>query len=730
MMRETKKRNKKYLPLLIAGIVLLLAAAAVGGLIFFRTRRLETQVRQQNYVASRLIEMGDYEQARVLAAQTDQIRNNQTSRQLLVLAAGFQSDYAAGIRYADGYLEQQEDETIRAARMAMADFVAEEETLENEETYYEDCEKLKEQTRTELLKLLLQVQETIKVNRSGESILAMLDMMSSDGQGLTSDALAELEKDDSPLSRKMRTAYAIQTGDYTKAYETAEKTFKENDSFENRALLANLVAKNGGPAGGNDSRTEKLRQEREELQRRLDTLESQNAQTDSGQSRLTRQMENLRGEIRDYDDAIASEPVKRAINFIETTTPVSERATVSYRLELAQLYYQAADRERARELLVDVITEDDKNHDPASMLLDDFIEVYQIMNGREDTPDYLDGQLTDVEIVWDRIAQLLNFIGSGWQYAEAESFYGYVLSVLDELYNGVIIRAIDATRFPAVRVTVNAAMELDKNLVKDNFTLLEMGEPVPDFELIAPEEQAQSGEMSVVLVVDHSGSMGGSPMEDTKKAVSNFVKNVDDAARVGLVIFDDSASVECELTGDRNAVLRAVRAVEADGGTNIYSGLEKAGEVLNHVSGRKIVILLSDGEDGSRDSIDTVLDDLNRKNIYVYSVGFGGADTEYLSYIATRCKGKFIQADSSEMLGEIYSAIGNYMANDYILQFDVVVSPEEFARNVRVSVDVNNAFAEEDYYVGVPYESIRDEADLGPEADYFREVGGSKMDGR
>ncbi len=730
-MQEKKKR--KLHPALIVAILIAVAAAAAGLFFFLRVRRLETQVKQQNYVSSRLIEMGDNEQASVLAAQTDQIRNNITSRQLLVLASGFQADYSSGIRYADGYLEQEEDETIESARAAMADFVAREEALDDDDyTYYEQCEKLKEDVRMALLSLLLQVQNTIKVNKSSESILAMLDMMSSQGQGLTPEALAQLEKDNSPLSRKLQTAYAIQTGDYTKAFETAKKTFEENDSFENRAMLANLVAKGGDRIDGQNERTEELRQHQEELRQQLGTLQNQYYQSSSAseQARLTRQIENLQAEIQDCEDEIAAEPAKRAINFIETTTPVSERDTVSYRLELAQLYYQAKERDRAKELLVEVIKGEDKSHDPATMLMNDFIVFYQMMNGQTSRPDYLDDQVLNVAVIWDRIAQLLNFIESGWQYAEAESFYGYVLSILDELYNGIIIREIDATGFPTVRVTVNVAMDLDEKLVKENFSLLEMDERITNFEILSQEEQEISEPMSVVLVVDRSGSMSGPPMDDTKKAVSNFVKSISDNVRAALVTFDDSAYVECELTSNLNEVLRSVQAVYIGGGTNIYSGLEKAGEVLDNVSGRKIVILLSDGADGSRGYIDTVLDDLNRRNIYVYSVGFGGADTEYLSYIATRCRGKFIQADSSEMLGEIYAAIGNYMVNDYVLQFDVVTAPEEFTRDVNVSVDVNDAFAEKEYHVGVPLENIEDEANLEPEADYFSQIGGSWMGSR
>lgn len=724
------KKKKIPKPAIIAGIVVLLVVIAVVAMQLLRVYRMETLVQQQNYVASRLIEMGDYEQARILAAQNDQVKENNISKELLVLATGFQSDYKTAMQYADRYLEKGNDEVLESAKTVMVQFLTEEALLDSKDyTYTELCENLKSNVRDGLLRLLLDVQGNIRVRRNSEDIQAMLDMMSTQGMGLNSQTLETLANDNSTLSQKLKTAYAIQTGDYTKAFELAEDMFEENDSFENRAMLANLIAKYGNYIQSDDTTLTDLRSTQQELSSQLGNLQSQYAQatSESDQRRLNRQIENVQASIEDINDAIQAEPVRRAINFIETTTPVSERNTVAYKLELAQLYYQASDRERAKEYLVEVIKDEDDGSEPATLLLNDFIQFYQIMNGQESRPAYLDSQTMNVGVIWNRIAQLLNFIESGYYYEESESFYGYVLSVLDELYNGVIIRNIDATDFPVVRVTVNVAMELEEELKKSNFSITEMNSRINDFEILNMEDLELDGDMSVVLVVDRSGSMDGTRMDDTKKAVSNFIRNVNDNIRVGLVTFAGSAGVDCPISDSRNPVLQAMQAVNASGGTSIYSGLQVAGTQLDGESGQKIIILLSDGEDGDASRIDEVLDELSRKNIYVYTIGFGGADTEYLSYIASKTRGKFIQADSSGTLGEIYSAIGEYMVNDYVLQFEIVVDPENFTRIVNISVDVNDAFAEQEYSVGVSYDDILGEQNETPLADYFRQIGGSWM---
>lgn len=723
------KKNKltKFIIGIIAAVLVFAAAILITS--FVRSHKTETLVQQQNYVASKLLELGDYEQGRILAARCDQMKENDISRQLLVLAAGFQSDYETGIRYAEGYLAKKSDARLSEAKKVLEEFLTSEAALE-ESTYYEQYEQLKTSTREKLLGLLLQVQNSIDVKKNSANIQAMLDMMSA--QSISSETLAELEKDNSMLSQKVQAVYAIQTGDFTKALDKATKAFNSNKTFENRALLANIIAKQGAYLDDQNSKISKLREEQYELQNKLNELnvKYQETASEAEKLKLTNQMEELESQIQTKEDTIESEPVRRAINFIETTTPVTERDTVAYKIELAQLYYQAKEDEKAKDLLVEVIKETaDDTIEPTAMLMEDFVTFYQMKNGQIDKPAYFDMENITIDVIWNRIAELLNFIDNGYYYyGTGDNFYQFMLEVLDALYNGLIIREIDATDFPVVRVTVNVAMELEEKLKKSNFSIMEMNSSIRDFQILDESEIETDEEMSVVLVVDRSGSMAGAPLEDTKKAVSNFVKSVEDSIGIGLVAFDDSAEVIAPISDNRTPILQGINSIYDRGGTSIYLGLQQAGVELEGESGKKIVILLSDGADGDASRIDAVLEDLKRKNIYVYTIGFGGADTEYLSYIATSCGGKFIQADSSEVLGEIYSAIGEYMVNDYIIQFTVVMDPDNYSRVVNVSVDVNDAFAEREYHVGVPYEDIENETGETPLADYFWQIGGSWME--
>lgn len=715
--------KKKLFGIILGGIAIV--AGITAAVVFIGAGKKETLVQQQNYVASKLLELGDYEQGRILASQSEQLKENAVSKQLMVLAAGFQGEYEGGVRYAQAYLDKGADAVLDETMQVLKAFTEKTEALE-EEFFYEEYEELKLALREDLLGLLLKVQNSIDIKKNSANVQAMLNMMTN--QGISQETMAELDKDNSLLSEKVQTVYAIHTGDYTSALNHAEEAFKENQSFENRAMLANMIAENVAYMDYQDGRIAELQEELSGYHQQIYDLETKYNETKSEAERLklTTQMEKLNGKITNVSNTIQAEPVKRAINFIETTTPITEKDTVAYKLELAKLYYKAKDTEKAKELVADAVKKDSST-EPLAMMLEDFITCFRMQNGQLEKPAYLDMEMMSLDVFWNRIAEALCFVEDNYYYYDEESFYKFVTDIIDALYNGLIIRQIDATQFPTVRVTVNVAMDLDEKLIKKNFSILEMGGKITDFRLLSEEEAAETEEMSVAVVVDRSGSMQGTPLEDTKKAVANFVKSVDSDIRLGLVAFDNYAELISPISENRTAVLKGVQGLTDGGGTSIYLGLQRAGQELVSESGKRVIILLSDGMDGDASYIDDVLDELKRNNIYVYTIGFGGADTTYLSYIASSCGGKFIEADSSEVLGEIYAAIGEYMVNDYIIEFTVVTEPENFSRNVNVSVDVNDAFAEKDYSVGVSLEDILEEQQEAPLADYFWQVGGSWM---
>lgn len=103
---------------------------------------------------------------------------------------------------------------------------------------------------------------------------------------------------------------------------------------------------------------------------------------------------------------------------------------------------------------------------------------------------------------------------------------------------------------------------------------------------------------SIVFLVDTSGSMANGSLYDAKLATLEFLRELPDGDRVGVVAFGDTVEVVAPMTSDRNAVAAAIPKLRPRGDTALYDGVNVALAQLGD-AGRRMLILLSDGQDTS-----------------------------------------------------------------------------------------------------------------------------------
>ncbi|RYZ37413.1 MAG: VWA domain-containing protein [Myxococcaceae bacterium] len=129
------------------------------------------------------------------------------------------------------------------------------------------------------------------------------------------------------------------------------------------------------------------------------------------------------------------------------------------------------------------------------------------------------------------------------------------------------------------------------------------GEAFAWFELSARKpESARRVPVNLALVLDRSGSMMGSKLEDAKRAAQALVKQLRPGDRLALVHYGSNVttlpSVEIN-EQTREELLRAISRIEVDGSTNISGGLQAAAEAVRPYTREFRVtraILLSDGQ--------------------------------------------------------------------------------------------------------------------------------------
>lgn len=175
-----------------------------------------------------------------------------------------------------------------------------------------------------------------------------------------------------------------------------------------------------------------------------------------------------------------------------------------------------------------------------------------------------------------------------------------------------------------------------------------------------------SGATSVALVLDSSGSMGGSKIQDARQAANQFLNPFSADDRVSIVRYDSSSSVAYPMSlfgGNETAIRDAIDNTGAFGSTNIGGGLLDARDQLDTAPDRtsQAAVLLTDGINnaGYSDSeVVSIAGTLSARGYCVYTVAFGsGADRQLLRDIADQTCGEFNDAATGADLREVYRDI-------------------------------------------------------------------------
>jgi|GEM_PF-1727514 len=136
-----------------------------------------------------------------------------------------------------------------------------------------------------------------------------------------------------------------------------------------------------------------------------------------------------------------------------------------------------------------------------------------------------------------------------------------------------------------------------------------------------------SMERDAVLVLDTSGSMGGTSINETREASEKFISSVlEQDASIGIVAYSDDAIKIADFSKNEDYLTRVVNNIGAYGGTNIEAGLLEAEEMLDEsMAKKKIIVLMSDGEPNygkvDQELVDYT-DQLREKGIIIYTLGF------------------------------------------------------------------------------------------------------------
>jgi uncharacterized membrane protein len=173
-----------------------------------------------------------------------------------------------------------------------------------------------------------------------------------------------------------------------------------------------------------------------------------------------------------------------------------------------------------------------------------------------------------------------------------------------------------------------------------------------------PPQKKQLPLGSLVLVLDHSGSMTGQKVEICKAAAAGAVRMLSQRDQVGIVIFDAATEwlVPLGPAQDKDAICRRISGIGAGGGTIMGPAMDKALTALKDIKkGIRHVILLTDGQTADRELCGRLGADMAAAGITVSTVAVGpDADTRLLHDIAVQGQGRFYPVADPTNIPEIF----------------------------------------------------------------------------
>jgi len=140
-------------------------------------------------------------------------------------------------------------------------------------------------------------------------------------------------------------------------------------------------------------------------------------------------------------------------------------------------------------------------------------------------------------------------------------------------------------------------------------------------------EPAPSGDLSVVLAMDVSGSMNEhGRIEQARGAADIFFSNLPAKAETGLILFNHRAQVSVRPGASRPDLLQQVRSYRPIGGTAYFDATAEAVSMLERVgaNNKRIAVVMTDGVDlNSIATLREVIERAKKSRVQVYTIGIG-----------------------------------------------------------------------------------------------------------
>ena len=213
------------------------------------------------------------------------------------------------------------------------------------------------------------------------------------------------------------------------------------------------------------------------------------------------------------------------------------------------------------------------------------------------------------------------------------------------------------------------------DLERSDFTILDNGKPQ---DVVFFQNDVQP--FTVVITLDFSFSMNNN-LKLLKSAAEQFILRMlpEDKGQVGA--FSDKIMFSGRFTNDRDDLILGLNDLQYGNPTRLYDAIDTSIDLLDEASGRKVVLVFTDGDDtASRRSFGDVLTKAREKEVMVYAIGlqsefFNGAriqrsrPTGALRKLADETGGGFFELKKTAELAPTFTRVAQELHSLYALGF-------------------------------------------------------------
>jgi Ca-activated chloride channel family protein len=204
-----------------------------------------------------------------------------------------------------------------------------------------------------------------------------------------------------------------------------------------------------------------------------------------------------------------------------------------------------------------------------------------------------------------------------------------------------------------------------RGLARDDFIVTDNGQPQPIDVFTAGELP-----LSLAVAIDRSFSIAVERLSAVRSALRAFIGALRPTDQLMVLAIGSESEVLAPLSTDHAKSMAALQAIEPWGTTPLHDAILQALAAIQPASGRRALVLLSDGADRYSTATEgDVVAAARRRDVLIYPIALGRTRPPIFAELAAVTGGRSFQSTDLKALERSLSSIATELRSQYLLGY-------------------------------------------------------------